>query len=66
MAKKGRNKKFGSKKETEIERGYTVVDSGGRRIYLAAHPDGLPLQDAEMLSDGLAADSRVVPIDQVG
>lgn len=65
MGKKSRNRKFG-KKEAEIERGFTVVGNDGKRIYLAGHPKGLPLADAENLSNGLAAESQVVPIDQVG
>lgn len=69
MGKKGRNKKFASK-EAEIERGYTVVFASGRRCgkraYLASHPKGLPQADAEALSAGLLAETKVVPIDQVG
>lgn len=67
MAKKGRNKKFGmGKKEPEIERGFVVVDSDSKRIYLPSHSEGLPLEEAEKLSAGLAAETKVVPIDQVG
>lgn len=64
MAKKGRNRKHG-KKEAEIERGFTVVGNDGKRIYLPAHPKGLPLADAEMLSKGTLVESHVVPIDQL-
>lgn len=53
-------------KVNEIERGYTVVNPDGKRIYLSAHPQGLPREDAEKLSAGLATDSKVVPIDQLG
>jgi hypothetical protein len=66
MGKKGRNKKFGSAKETKIERGFTVVDENGRRIYLSSHPEGVERVEAERLSNGLAGNTRVVPIDQVG
>lgn len=65
MAKKGRNRKI-SMKEVELERGFTVVDDDGRRIYLSSHPDGLPKADAEALSAGVLRESQVVPIDQVG
>lgn len=66
MAKKGRNKKFGiGKKEPEIERGFTVVNSKGKRVYLPAHKDGLPKAEAEKLASNLAIEAQVVPISEV-
>jgi hypothetical protein len=66
MAKKGRNKKFSGKQDSGPERGFTVVDENDKRVYLSSHPEGISEKDAQELSDGLAIESRVVPIDQLG
>lgn len=67
MAKKGRNKKFAGKETKEKdERGFVVVNDQGRRVYLSSHPEGISKADAERLSDGLAIETTVVPIDQLG
>lgn len=66
MAKKGRNKKFGSKETKKEERGFVVVNDQGRRVYLSSHPEGVSEAEAKRLSDGLAIETSVVPIDQLG
>lgn len=65
MAKKGRNRKAGGKKAPEIERGFTVVDSNGKRVYLSSHPEGLPREEAEDLANGLAIEAKVVSVSEV-
>lgn len=63
VAKKGRNKKFAAAKEKILERGFIVVSvKTGRRVYLG-HPEGVDEVEANRLSDGLAAETRVVPFD---
>lgn len=65
----GKKKKtsFGSMKTSEVERGYTIMRlDTGKRAYVISHPDGLPKDEAERLSEGLAIETKVVPIDQVG
>lgn len=65
MGKKKKTASFG-KKVAEVERGFTVVDSKGKKVYLSSHPDGIPFEDAEKLAAGLAVDCRVVPVTEVG
>lgn len=51
---------------TMVVRGYIVVSAAtGRRVYLG-HKEGVSKDEAQRLSDGLAAETRVVPFDHVG
>jgi hypothetical protein len=61
MARRKRKTAFG-KKEQEVERGYRVVDLKGEPVYAPAHPEGIPLKEAERLADAVAIPARVVKL----
>lgn len=65
MAGKKAGRPMGASKKVEVERGFTVVDERGRKVYLSSHPEGISEADAQALSDGLVIESRVVPIDPI-
>lgn len=61
MAK--RRKAAQGKKAPEEKRGFTVVTSAGKNVYLPV-PGGVSEVEAHRLSDGLGIETKVVPIDQ--
>lgn len=64
--KKKRHAAAGANKGFVEERGFIVISAEtGKRMYLG-HPEGIGKSEAERLSNGLAAETRVVPFDHQG
>lgn len=62
-SKKARRTGMSKDATTMTVRGHIVVSAAtGRRVYLG-HKEGVSQDEAQRLSDGLAAETRVVPFD---